>query len=67
MPSSEPPTAIVPASGPAGQFVPLPAAGTTLLQQTPDAAFAVDEFFRATLGHPHTRRAYGRTVGCFLA
>ena len=31
------------------------------------AAFAADEFFAARLANPHTRRAYARAVGRFLA
>ena len=32
-----------------------------------NACFAADEFFSAQLSNPHTRRAYGRAVGRFLA
>ena len=32
-----------------------------------NAVFAADEFFRATISNPHTRRAYGRAVGRFLS
>ncbi len=31
------------------------------------ACFAADEFFSARIANPHTRRAYGRIVGRFLA
>ena len=31
------------------------------------ALFAADEFFSARLSNPHTRRAYARPVGRFLA
>lgn len=32
-----------------------------------NARFAYDEFFRATISNPHTRRAYARTVDRFLS
>ena len=32
-----------------------------------NALFAADEFFSARLSNPHTRRAYARPVGRFLA
>ena len=32
-----------------------------------NAVFAADEFFRATISNPHTRRAYGRAMGRFLS
>jgi len=32
-----------------------------------NAVFAAEEFFKATLNNPHTRRAYGRSVARFLA
>ena len=32
-----------------------------------NACFAADEFFSARLSNPHTRRAYARPVGRFLA
>ena len=32
-----------------------------------NAVFAAEEFFKATLNNPHTRRAYGRAVARFLA
>jgi hypothetical protein len=44
----------------------MPAAAIALLQRTPNAGFAADEFFRASIGNEHTRRAYGRIVGRFL-
>jgi integrase/recombinase XerD len=47
--------------------LPLPAAAAAVLHQTPNAAFAADEFFRANLNNQHTRRAYARIAGCFLA
>jgi len=31
-----------------------------------NARFAYEEFFKATINNPHTRRAYGRIVDCFL-
>lgn len=37
-----------------------------VLRKTPNAEFATDEFFKASLNNPHTRRAYGRVVGRFL-
>jgi site-specific recombinase XerD len=51
----------------AGVLAPLlTAAAAAVLRQTPNAAFAADEFFRARLNNEHTRRAYGRIVGRFL-
>jgi len=44
----------------------MPAAAIILLRQTPNAAFAAEEFFKATLSNEHTRRAYGRIAGRFL-
>ena len=39
-----------------------------ILQRAGKAAcFAADEFFSAQVSNPHTRRAYGRAVGRFLA
>ena len=32
-----------------------------------NARFAYEEFFKATINNPHTRRAYGRIVDRFLA
>src|ERR1017187_3538574 len=46
--------------------LPMPAAAIAVLRQTPNAAFAADEFFRASISNEHTRRAYGRIVGRFL-
>ena len=45
---------------------PLPAAAVIVLRQTPNAAFATEEFFKAALINEHTRRAYGRIAGRFL-
>ncbi len=56
--------AIIPPAG--APTLPLPAAAATVLRQTPNAAFAADEFFRASLNNEHTRRAYGRIAGRFL-
>ncbi len=51
----------------AGALVlPVPAAACAVLQRTPNATFAAEEFFKATLNNPHTRRAYGRAIGRFL-
>lgn len=47
--------------------LPLPAAAAALLRQTPNAAFAADEFFKATLSNEHTRRAYARVAGRFFS
>src|SRR5215472_4456103 len=46
--------------------LPLPATAIIVLRQTPNAAFAAEEFFKATLNNEHTRRAYGRITGRFL-
>jgi len=46
--------------------LPMPAAAIALLERSPNAAFAADEFFRASISNEHTRRAYGRIVGRFL-
>src|SRR6266851_10000718 len=35
-------------------------------RQTPNAAFAADEFFKASISNEHTRRAYGCIAGRFL-
>ena len=59
----------------ASRLVPNPPAGLVLAETAPaileragaNALFAADEFFRATINNPHTRRAYGRAVGRFLA
>jgi integrase/recombinase XerD len=55
---------VPPASVPTA--LPLPAAAVIILRQTPNAAFAAEEFFKATLNNEHTRRAYGRIAGRFL-
>ena len=55
---------ITPAGTPS--LLPMPAAAI-VLRQTPNAAFAAEEFFKATLNNEHTRRAYGRIAGRFLA
>ena len=58
------PTDLVPnpPARPAGDAVP------AILQRAgPNALFAADEFFRATISNPHTRRAYARAVGRFLS
>src|SRR5215469_4006693 len=47
-------------------LLPMPATAVIVLRQTPNAAFAAEEFFKATLNNEHTRRAYGRIVGRFL-
>src|SRR5215831_1282473 len=47
--------------------LPLPATAVIVLRQTPNAAFAAEEFFKATLNNEHTRRAYGRIAGRFLS
>ena len=47
-----------------------PIAGTApaiLRRAGRNALFAADEFFRATISNAHTRRAYARAVGRFLA
>lgn len=51
-------------AGPAA--LPMPSSAIAVLQLTPNAAFAADEFFKASIGNEHTRRAYGRIVGRFL-
>ena len=56
---------IPPAGVPAS--LPLPAAAVIVLRQTPNAVFAAEEFFKATLSNEHTRRAYGRIAGRFLS
>jgi site-specific recombinase XerD len=38
-----------------------------LIRAGTNAVFAAEEFFKATLNNPHTRRAYGRAVARFLA
>jgi integrase/recombinase XerD len=47
--------------------LPLPAAAVIVLRQTPNAAFAAEEFFKASISNEHTRRAYGRIAGRFLS
>ncbi|MBF6571243.1 MAG: hypothetical protein IVW54_20455 [Candidatus Binataceae bacterium] len=54
----------IPAAG--ALTLPLPAAAAAVLHQTPNAAFAADEFFRASLSNEHTHRAYRRIAGRFL-
>jgi site-specific recombinase XerD len=51
----------------ASALLPLPAAALAVLQRTPNAAFAADEFFQASISNTHTRRAYGRSAGRFLS
>jgi integrase/recombinase XerD len=46
---------------------PMPAAAIIVLRQTPNAAIAAEDFFKATLSNEHTRRAYGRIAGRFLS
>jgi site-specific recombinase XerD len=58
-------TELVPA-GAEKAVLPVPAAGIAVLRRTPNATFAADEFFRASISNEHTRRAYGRIVGRFL-
>jgi hypothetical protein len=38
-----------------------------LVRAGPNAIFAAEEFFKATINNNHTKRAYGRAVKCFLA
>ena len=54
---------------PAGTLalLPTPAAAVIVLRQTPNAAVAAEEFFKATLNNEHTRRAYARITGRFLS
>ena len=54
--------AIIPPAG-APVSLPMPAAAIIVLRQTPNAAFAAEEFIKATLTNEHTRRAYGRIAG----
>jgi site-specific recombinase XerD len=44
----------------------MPAAAIIVLRQPPNATFAAEEFFKATLSNEHTRRADGRIAGRFL-
>jgi integrase/recombinase XerD len=53
-------------AGAAALALPMPAVAIAVLQLTPNAAFAADEFFKASISNEHTRRAYGRIVGRFL-
>jgi site-specific recombinase XerD len=46
--------------------LPMTAAAIAVLQETPNATFAADEFFQASISNEHTRRAYGRIVSRFL-
>lgn len=46
--------------------LPLGAPALRVLERTSNAGFAADEFFKASISNPHTRRAYGRIVGRFL-
>jgi len=46
--------------------LPMPAAAIAVLRRTPNAGFAADEFFKASISNEHTRRAYGRIVGRLL-
>lgn len=46
--------------------LPIPAAALAVLDRTPNATFAADEFFKAKIENAHTKRAYGRIVGRFL-
>jgi site-specific recombinase XerD len=56
---------VIPPAG-TSALLPMPAAAIIVLRQTPNAAFAAEEFFKATLNNEHTRRAYGRIAGRFL-
>ena len=44
-----------------------PSAPAVLERAGSNALFAADEFFAARISNPHTRRAYARIVGRFLA
>jgi integrase/recombinase XerD len=57
---------VVPPDG-TPRLLPMQAAALIVLRQTPNAAFASEEFFKATLSNEHTRQAYGRIAGRFLA
>jgi integrase/recombinase XerD len=46
--------------------LPLSPSAVAVLGQTANAGFAADEFFKASINNPHTRRAYGRVIGRFL-
>ena len=52
--------------GAAGAALPMPAVAIAVLHRTPNASFAADEFFKASISNEHTRRAYGRIVARFL-
>jgi hypothetical protein len=58
---------VVIAPGGAPALLPMPAAAIIVLRQTPNAAFAAEEFFEAILSNEHTRRAYGRIAGASSA
>jgi hypothetical protein len=45
----------------------LKSAAISILQNTPNAHFAAEEFFKATINNEHTRRAYARIVGRLLS
>src|ERR1035438_1251796 len=55
----------IPADAP--EPLPIPATAIAVLQRTPNATFAAEEFFKASISNEHTRRAYGRIVGRFLS
>jgi integrase/recombinase XerD len=46
--------------------LPIPAVAIAVLDRTPNATFAADEFFKASISNEHTQRAYCRIVGRFL-
>ena len=53
---------------PKPQASPIAQAAPAILRRAGrNALFAADEFFRATISNAHTRRAYARAVGRFLA
>src|SRR5580692_11229686 len=52
--------------GTAAAALPMPSVAIAVLERTPNARFAADEFFKASISNEHTRRAYGRIVGRFL-
>jgi hypothetical protein len=58
-------TELVPARATA-PALPMPAVAISVLHRTPNAAFAGEEFFKASISSEHTRRADGRVVGRFL-
>ena len=53
-------------AAPGAPVLPMPSAALAVLRETPNAFFAAEEFFKASISNEHTRRAYGRTVGRFL-